>query len=376
MKQRERRGLLLAFLVFGVYWGAWSASIPALRRQAAVSDGELGLALAAIALAAVPSMAVAGRVIDRYGPRWSIPVATVLFGLVVPLPSLAHGLGALVAGLLAVGAMTGFLDLLINAETAAWERTEDDKLMSYAHAAFSFGVLAGSVVAGVARDGGASPFRIQLVVGAVIVVVGLTQPAYRKAEGEASGKRGRLPLLLLAVGLLTAIGYLCEDAIQTWSSLQLERGLDATPAVSGLGPGLFAGSMAVGRLAGGPLSKRFREAPLLSGAGLVLAVGAFVLALAGTPAVALVGLVIAGAGTSIIAPVLISYVGAHAAPGRQGADLAAVAGVGYAGFVAGPPIVGVVSAATSLPFALGCLGGLGILLAITGPLLLSGKMSS
>jgi hypothetical protein len=74
--------------------------------------------------------------------------------------------------------------------------------------------------------------------------------------------------------------------------------------------------------------------------------------------------------------VLYSAVGAHAAPGRQGADLAAVAVVGYVGFVAGPPLVGAISAATSLPIALGSLGGIGLLIAVTGPLLLSGKMSA
>jgi hypothetical protein len=74
--------------------------------------------------------------------------------------------------------------------------------------------------------------------------------------------------------------------------------------------------------------------------------------------------------------VLYSAVGEHAAPGRQGADLAAVSALGYAGFVAGPPLVGAISAATSLPVALGSLGGIGLALAITGPLLLSGKMSS
>ena len=373
MRVAERRGLVLAFVVFGVFWGAWAACLPAVRHQVGASDGQLGLALAAIALSAVPVMPVAGRVVDRFGAARTLPASLLLFAVVLPLPALAHSLGVLVAALVLVGLGTGTLDLVANAATAAWERVEQDKLMSLVHAGFSGGVLVGSVLAGLAREAGAGPLAILSVVALVTLVVGLVQPPYRMAPAQATGPKGRLPWFLVAVGLLTAGAFLCEDGIQSLSSLQLERGLHATPAVSGLGPGLFAGSMAAGRLAGGVVGRRVQDALLLGVASLTLAVGALVVAIAGTPAVALLGLVIAGAGTSVLAPVLYSAVGAHAAPGRQGADLAAVAAVGYAGFVAGPPLVGAVSAATSLPVALGCLGGIGLLLAVTGPLLLRSR---
>jgi MFS family permease len=376
LRRSEQRGLVLAFLVFGVFWGAWAASLPAIRHQVGASDGQLGLALAAIALSAVPVMPVAGRIVDRYGADRALPASMLLFAVTIPLPALAHSLGALVLALVLVGVGTGALDLIANAATAAWERVERGKLMSVVHAAFSAGVLVGSISAGLAREGGASPLLILSGVAVVTAVVGVAQPPYRRAPAEEAAPKGRLPWFLVGIGLLTAGAFLCEDAIQSWSSLQLERGLDASPAISGLGPGLFAGSMAVGRLAGGAVANRVRDSVLLGSAAVTLAIGAVVVAVAGSPAVALVGLVVAGAGTSVLAPVLYSAVGAHAAPGRQGADLAAVAVVGYVGFVAGPPLVGAISAATSLPFALGCLGGIGLLIAVAGPLLLSGKMSA
>ncbi|MCW2778534.1 MAG: transporter, partial [Frankiales bacterium] len=79
---------------------------------------------------------------------------------------------------------------------------------------------------------------------------------------------------------------------------------------------------------------------------------------------------VAGAGASVLAPVLYTAVGQRAAPGRQGADLARVSALGYGGFVAGPPLVGVVSAGSSLPVALALLGAVGLLLALCGPLVL------
>lgn len=376
MKVAERRGLLLAFLVFGVFWGAWSATLPAVRAQAGVSDGQLGLALGAVALAAVPMMPVAGRLVDRFGARTALPLSLLGFGAVLWLPALAHSLAPLVVALAFLGLATGMLDVVANAATAAWERVEADRLMSLVHGAFSVGVLVGSATAGIAREAGARPLAILLTVTAGVLLVGVTQPRYRQATGEAEvgGRRSRLPWVLVGIGLLTAGSFLCEDAIQSWSALHLERGLGASPGISGLGPGLFAGAMAVGRLAGGPLGARVREDRLVGGAATLLTAGALVVATAPNAVVALAGLVLAGAGTSVLAPVLYSAVGRRAAAGRQGADLAAVTALGYLGFVAGPPLVGALSAATSLPVALGSLSVVAAAIAVGGVLLLSGKM--
>jgi len=370
MRVRERRGLLLAFLVFGAFWGAWSASLPAVRRQAGVSDGELGAALAAVAVVSVPVMLVTGRVVDRYGPRRTLPVSCLLFAVAVPLPALAHSWLALVAALACVGVGTGSLDLVINTAAAGWERLEDEHLMSLVHGAFSAGVLVGAVLAGVARQEGAGPLPILSAVAVATVVVALTQPAYRRLPSEPRTGRRRVQGYLVAIGLLTAGAFLCEDALQSWSALRLEAGLHASPAVSGLGPGLFAGSMAAGRLTGGWLSRRYAAPRVFRVSSLTLLVGAVVVALAPTSAVALAGLAVAGAGTSVLAPVLYSAVGVRSAPGRQGEDLATVAGVGYVGFVGGPPVVGAVSAGTSLPVALGGLGIVALALAVAGPRLL------
>ncbi|MCU1602798.1 MAG: major facilitator superfamily transporter [Frankiales bacterium] len=370
MRSRERRGLVLAFLVFGGYWGAWSATLPAMRRQAGVSDGELGAALAAVAVASVPVMLVTGRLVDRFGPGRTLPASVLLFAVAVPLPGLTHSFWTLALALAAIGVGTGALDLAINAAAAGWERLEGEHLMSLVHAAFSGGVLVGAVLAGVARQQGAPPLHILLVVAAFTALVAVTQPPYRQLTAEPRERGRRLPMFLIGIGLLTAGAFLCEDALQSWSSLRLERGLGASPAISGLGPGLFAGSMAVGRLMGGWLSSRYAAARVFQVAAVVLAAGAVVVAVAGSPLVALLGLAVAGAGTSVLAPVLYSAVGARSTPGSQGADLATVAGVGYVGFVLGPPVVGAVSAGTSLPVALGGLGVVAAALALTGPLLL------
>ena len=376
-RRAERRGVLLAFGVFGVFWGAWSAVLPAVQAEFGLDDGQLGFALAAIAVSAVPVMPVAGRLVDRWGTQRVLPACLGAFALVLALFGVVGGTGSLLIWLLLLGAATGALDVVANAGAATWERVERDRLLSVAHGAFSVGVLVGSAGAGLARELGAGPVAIVFVVGVLVLAVGSTQPAYRRSLADGRERAGRrLPRLLVLVGLLTAGAFFIEDALQSWSALHLERGLGATPAVSGLGPGLYAGAMAAGRLAGGALSRRFEEARLLAAFSCLLGLCITVTVLARSPAVALVGLTLAGAGTSVLAPVLYSAVGSRAPAGREGSDLAAVTALGYIGFVAGPPSVGVLSGAFSLPVALGALGLVAAAMAVCGPLVLRGSSSA
>jgi MFS family permease len=368
----EKRGLLLAFGVFGTFWGSWAALLPAVKAQVGLSDGRMGFALAVIGLAALPAMLVGGRVVDRFGSARVLPVTMLLFAVSTVLPGLAHGLGPLLVANIALGSSSGAFDIAVNAATAGWERLEKDRLMAAGHAAFSVGVVVGSVSSGVARQQGARPLPVLIAVCVLVGLAAWRQPSYRRVGDDAPAPRTRRrpAAILLALGGLVAASFLLEDALQSWSALHLERGLGASPAVSGLGPGLFAASMAVGRVLAHVISRPGREPVVVAAGGFATGLGAVLLAVAPGPAAGLAALVLAGAGTSVLAPTLFSAVGARSAPGREGADLATAASLGYLGFLAGPPLVGAVSAATSLPGALASLGVFGLLLAVAGPIVL------
>ncbi len=371
-RRRERRGLLCAFAAFGVFWGAWVVVLPDLRAQTGVSDGQLGLALAAVAVAALPAMPLAGRLMDRHGPTRLLPAALVVFGVSAVLPAFATSLTTLVLALLAVGAATGALDVLLNTATAAWERLERRRVMAAAHGCFSLGLLLATVSTGVARDLGVGPLAVLACTAAALGAAAVSSPPYRRSPEQATSAPGgrRLGPVLLALGVLIATSFLVEDAVQSWSALHLERTLDAPPWVAGLGPGLFAAAMAAGRFGAHAFATAAHDALVVGGGATSLAVGVLVVALAPSAPVALVGMVVGGAGVSVLSPTMFSAVGARSAPGRQGADLALVSATGYLGFVLGPPAVGLLSSATSLPTALALVAVLAAGIAVCGPLLL------
>ena len=343
----------------------------ALHDHAGVDDGQLGLAMGSVALSALPAMPVAGRLMDRSGAARLLPLSLLAFALATPLVGFAGSLPGLVVAFVALGAVTGVFDVGLNAATAAWERVEGDRLMAAGHGCFSVGVVVGSVATGVARELGATPRMVLPVVALLLAATATVQPAYRRAPAEtAAPGRRRLGPVLLLLGALIGLAFLAEDGLQSWSALHLERTLDASPAVGGLGPGLFAAAMAVGRLGAHALVPAGRDVLVVAVGGAGIGAGSLVLAFAPSAGVGLVGLVLAGVGTSVLAPTLFSAVGARSAPGRQGSDLAAVTALGYAGFITGPPLVGIVSSATSLPTALAMFAVVGGVLAVAGPAVL------
>lgn len=349
-----------------MYWGAWAACLPAIQRQTGASEAQLGLGLLCLAVASLPAMFAAGRLADLFGARL-VPVALATFGVGVFFPGLAGTVAALYLSLAFVGIGTGAADVAINAQAATIEARHDVRVMDGLHASFSIGVLCGGVGAGLLRRAGAHPSWILGGVACLVLVTALVNLA-PTAPPEPAQRRARLERPLLVVGAVLAIAFLVENGLEGWSALFLERTLGSGPAVSGLGPGLFAAAMATGRL----LSQRIEGPSVFARmlfAGVAAAAGLVVSATAQHALVALAGFVIAGGGLALSAPTLFGVAGRLGGVGGRGSALSTVAILGYLGFLVGPPLIGAVSSASSLRGGFLFLCAMAVALALCAPLL-------
>ena len=92
-----------------------------------------------------------------------------------------------------------------------------------------------------------------------------------------------------------------------------------------------------------------RSLPLLAGAATVVFLAALLL---GDVAAGVIGFFVLGLGLGAIVPSAFSAAGRL--PGiHPGVGVAGVSGLGWAGFVCGPPIIGQLARLASLPVALG-----------------------
>jgi MFS family permease len=311
-------------------------------------------------------MLAAGRLVDMFGARL-VPIGLVAFGIAAALPALANSLAVLMALLALVGLTTGALDVAINAEGSRIEAVHNVRVMDGLHAVFSVGVLVGGAGAGFLRRAGADPSLILAVIGAVIALTAV----FNRGGGEIVPRRERRARLgrgLVIVGAVLGLAFLVENGLEAWSALFLERTFDSNPAVSGLGPGLFAGSMAAGRLLSQRISRPSATARLVF-AGVSAAGGLALAAAAPNAGVALAGFVIAGAGLAVSAPTLFGVAGRIGGEGGRGAAVSTVAILGYLGFVAGPPLIGAAASVTNLRGAFVFLCAVALLLALCAPLL-------
>jgi fucose permease len=160
------------------------------------------------------------------------------------------------------------------------------------------------------------------------------------------------PRGLLGLGGLTFCALLAEGAMGDWSAVYLHDALGATRAFAGTGFAAFSLTMAAGRFGGDRLVARLGPAGLLRVSGGLAAVGLVAALAIGHPVVGVAGFALVGFGLANSVPVLFRVAGRM--PGvPAGTALAAVATTGYAGFLAGPPAIGLVAESVGLPAALG-----------------------
>ncbi len=363
---RHRTRALLGFAGFGLFWGAWGAALPQIQAHAGASDSELGLALLCVGAGALVSMRPAGALVDRLGPAVT-SAALALFAGSALLPAVATSPLALAGALLVLGAVSGVVDVAINAE-AAHAEAEGLPAMNLSHAFFSAAVVGASVLVGVLRTLDAETSAVLGTVTALLLAIAVALTGLRVPRVKAAAEPERLPLLriprpLLVLGALAALAYLTENAWQSWSAVHLENTLGAAAGIAALGPALFGASAVAGRLGGHALALRVSERGLLAAGAAIGAAGTLVAALAGSVPVALAGIAVAGLGTSVCAPTLLGLAGRLVGPDQRGSAVSAVTTLAYTGFLLGPAAVGLVAGATSLSAALACVAGIAALLA-------------
>ena len=231
-------------------------------------------------------------------------------------------------------------------------------IMSSLHAGWAFGGMAGAALAAAFAALGLDP-RVSVPIASALLLAGLYASASRighgsPAEGEeapgfALPSRG---VVLLAV--LCLLVMVTEGAMADWGGLYLRQDLGASAALAALAYSFFTAGMTVGRVAGDWINRRIGAVALLRWGALLTGVPLGAMLLIGHPAAALIGMFLVGLGVANGVPLMFS------AAGRQpdtppGPGIAAVSSMCSLGFLAGPPVIGFVADALSLPWALSTL---------------------
>jgi predicted MFS family arabinose efflux permease len=340
------------FLVFGVNGamiGTWVAHIPWLQDHLGVSKATLGFCLLCMAAGAVVSMPLTGLMLDRRPSAAVTRWAALVFCLMLPLPLLATSPYGLAAILFVFGASSGAMDVAMNAHGVAVQEKLGRPVMSSFHGGWSVGGFVAAGGAAVAAAAGLDPRLESLIVGVSLWLstLWITERLGTSSTHSAAGRGFALPTRpVLLIGGLCFLVMLAEGAIGDWSGIYLKHDTGASTAAAAVAFTGFSLGMAVARLGGDFVNTRIGAGRLLrAGTTLVaLALGTALLIDQTVPAV--LGFVLCGLGIANAVPLLFSAAGRIDPPGPS---LAAAFTLGYAGFIVGPPVIGVLSDRTGLP---------------------------
>jgi HAD superfamily hydrolase (TIGR01509 family) len=348
------------FFVNGAVIGTWVAQIPWTQERFDLSKSTLGIVLVAMSIAVIVAFPIAGQAIVKHGSRRMTLVGGIADALAVNLVVLAPNPVTLAACLLILGGANATMDVSMNAHGVKVEQDGGRPIMSSLHAGWSFGGVVGAGFAAALVALGVHP-RVTVAIASGVLLALVLYLNTRLGEGSAAegedAARFTLPsrgVLLLAI--LCLLTMITEGAMGDWGGIYLRGDLGASAAIAAVTFSVFSAGMTTGRIVGDWVTGRLGPVRTLQAGALLTGVSLGAALLIGMPVAALVGLFAVGLGVANGVPLMFS------AAGRQpdtaaGPAIAAVSSMGSFGFLIGPPIIGVLADAVSLPWALTTLIG-------------------
>lgn len=281
----------------------------------------------------------------------------MLLAAALPLVAVAPTGAVLFVMLAAYGVADAVTDVSMNVSGVEAQRRAGRTLLNSMHGVWSIGAVGGGLGASLAAGLGV-PLLAHLggVAGAcallaVLVARDVPDVAGTDRGGGRSRPGGpRIPPRVALLCGLAVVAALVEAAPYSWSAIYLLEHTGASPALAGLGFTAFTAAMVLTRLVADKVVDRVGPVLVVRVGGLVSAASLGVaLAVGGTwPGIAAFALL--GLGSAAVFPAMITAAGALPGQALQAVNMAT-----RVGFLAAPPIIGLLADAVELPLALGLL---------------------
>lgn len=391
-----RAAVFAAFTLNGFLLAMWVVHIPAITDRAGVSSSLLGMFVLLLAGAALVGMRLAGPAADRFGSRTLVALAATTISVTVIGPALATNPVTLAIALACFGFGNGALDVSMNTQAVHVERAYHRPIMSAFHAMFSCGGFVGALVGAATQRAGWSPQLTLtgagiagLVVTAVLVphLIRHHHPEtdsrpehYDAIEAEFTAKPGAdrsdgaardlatesTPVAIgkdaqrenrdrtrkvLSLGGIAFVLLLAEGVAGDWSALQVREHLGASESDAALAFGAFSATMTLGRFLADRVSAAIGPVAILRFGSLLAAAGLGVVIASPWLPLTLVGWAMCGLGLAGGVPQIFTAAG-NLGGTTAATDMSRVFTIGYLGLLAGPAVIGWLTAVIPLTAAL------------------------
>ncbi len=338
------------FASLNLWFGTWAIYIPAVQTRLGIDKAELGFAIFFLSLGVFTVFPLAARIINRLGvgrATWYGVMASSVFAF---FPLVAPNYLSLVVSLFLFGMSNGFTDIAMNTLVTEIEKEDKQNFMSAAHGFFSLGgVLAGLGSFLIPLFGGPALHMAVVILLVFAINLSLRRNYLKLVAAPVEKEPFSLSLFkpLLLLGAISFIVMGGEGAVVDWSALYLKEVSLAPEFLWGSGFLAFSTTMTLGRFLGDGISSRIGSVRIVA-LGSIIAVAGYIAVLYGQTALAILGFALIGLGFSVIIPELFR-IGGNVKGVESSQGVAFIAGTGYSGFLAAPPILGYLADRFGLP---------------------------
>lgn len=316
-------------------------------------------------------MALSGYLVTKFGSRITLLISATMYAVALVLISFADGFGSIFFVLIFFGAAANMVNIALNTQASTLELLYDRHIMSSFHGLWSLGGLSGGIIGAVFASSGYSiltHFTVVAVVCVLIVIVGSRNLIPNEAKHEDAAGRERRPFFkpdtaIILLGLICFAGMFCEGTMFDWSSVYFASVVKPDESLVRLGYIAGMGTMTIGRFIADRYVSRYQASAVLKCCGLLIVSGLLLLSVFPNLVMSTLGFMLVGLGISSIVPICYSAAGRlKSVPASIAITI--VSSISFLGFMIGPPLIGLLSEATTLRMAMGIASAFGVLIII------------
>jgi MFS family permease len=337
-----------SFFFYAVVLGSLFPRLGDVQLAMGVGEAALGLGLLGAALGTQVSLTTAGNLIERVGHRATLILGVAIIGAGQIAATFAPGIPTFFLCLFLAGLAIGCVEIVVNLEADRAEHQLGRRIMSRAHAFWSFGFFTAGLLGSFLAQRGLPPWMALLIVDTVaVLMLAWLLAGFRAAPPrvavEGPGPRFVAPTAgILALVVYTLSAMLLEGALIDWSVIYMRDTFDVSPLLNGLALTIGALAQGITRFFADSFVDRWGPVRVARVQAVILGLGAAIVAFSPDPYLSLAGFLLIGVGAASAFPLAMSAAAQRTDRAAQ-ANVASLAQLSFVVFLLAPPILGFVA---------------------------------
>jgi len=363
-KKRIRWALSLFFFCQGLVFASWASRIPHIKSLLQISEGTLGLILLMMPLGQILTMTLSGRLVTQYGSQIIIPMASLVYALVLVVIAFVTDMYMLGACLFIFGMWSNIGNIAVNTQAVAVENLYQRTIMSSFHGAWSLAGFVGALIGLLTIQLELNIWQHFIIIFIIIFINALINTSSLIKDVVVTEKKKGLikpDSIILQLGIICFLVMATEGAMFDWSGVYFKEIVEAPEKWVPVGYTAFMITMATGRFIGDAVIERLGKQKTLTLSGILMSAGLLLSVIFPDIIICICAFMLVGFGVATVVPTVYSVAGQHPSipPGQA---IAMVSSISFLGFLIGPPLIGFIAEWTNLRYSYAVYALFGVIL--------------